>query len=458
MSRVRWYLALLGLAAAPAAFVAGACGGGSPPAECGAGMQLVDGTCVPVHTDGGSEAGQPEAGQPEGGQPDAGPDAAPDAGPDASPDAGPDASPDAGPDAAPQDPSFIFGGVTSVSPASTAAVDKTVSLFVTWEAAEDPFTLPAQMKYSVYVATTSKGEAFGAAPAAQVQGTTSTTIAGLSVGKTYYVVVRATNVGGVQDDNVHELSAVATTDTTDPVLSTAPTVVPRLACQSRVSWAPATDGATSAAGMRYNVYLADTMTDLTGAPLMTTAPGVTTVDIAMPSATTAYHSFVVVAEDAAGNLSFPSPTQAPVGSVDTNAIGFEASVQPILSGGCVPSCHTVNTTNKLTPVYDDGYAYDDILGTASAPTLAHVCVPKASPASTSCAPDTAIAGCADWLTELDGGIPVTAQLVTPNDPSCSVIYQVAAQQRMPPKSANLPPLSACDLQVLHDWIQGGAQP
>jgi hypothetical protein len=419
MSRLRWYLGVLGLAVTPAAAAVGACGGSSPP-ECAPAMALVGGTCVSVSPDAGPDGGPVEAGS------------------------------DAGPDVAAPDPDLVFGGVTSVSPASqTPTAGKTVSLFITWNAAEDPFTLPQEMGYSIYLATVSKGESYDAPASLSIQGVTSVTIPGLQEGTTYYVVVRATNKAGDQDQNTHELSAKASVDTTAPTAPGTPTVVPRLACESRLTWAAATDTGTGAAGMRYSVYLADTMpVDMSSPAAMTL--GATTVDVPAPGATSPYHHFVVVAEDAAGNTSSPSGVGAP----DTTMIGFESSVQPILTNDCAPSCHTVNTTNKLTPVYDDGYAYLDIMGAPGMPVLAHVC----KPGTAFCGPDPTIAGCLAWLEDVDAGLPISAQLIFPGQPQCSVLYQVALQQKMPPKATGLPDLASCDTTLIHDWVEDGALP
>jgi hypothetical protein len=364
--------------------------------------------------------------------PDAGHDATP--GPDAGPDTGNEAGPDAPADATQSGPAF--GGVTSVSPASAT------SLLVTWDPATDPATTPEEMTYAVYVATSSHGEVYSAAGAYQLLGQTSYTVQGLVTGTQYYVVVRARNKAGIEETNVQELSATPTADTNPPSFKGPVTAVPLPGCHAGLSWPAATDDLTATPGLRYAVYFADNVNGGdAGAPLLTTGYGVTSVTLAVPQPTTSpYHQFLVVALDAAGNVS----ANGLIGDT-SGPIQFSQSIQTLVEYSCAPSCHTLNTTNKLKPVFDDNYAYQSLTA-GGAGVGARVC----RPGSTGICPLDA-GECPAW--QLPEGGPV--ELVVPSMPECSVFFQVLNQGKMPPTGVQ--PVTACDVQMVHDWIEQGAQ-
>jgi hypothetical protein len=406
--------------------------------HCTEGLVVLDGKCVPATSDGGP-------------RPDAGSDAAMDAPLDTGNDGGQDASSDASdasaasdaPDDATSDASDAastggpaFAGVTSVSPASPT------SMFVTWDAATDPATPSDQMLYAIYVAQKSMGEVYDPQHAIQLDGQTSYTLTGLTAGATYYVVVRATNKAGLQEHNTYELSAKAQSDTHAPTFPGPVSAIPFRGCQAKLSWPAAMDDLTGANGIQYQIYLADTPVD-GGAPITTTLPGVTAITVAVPAAEandSPYHKFMIVAVDAAGNAS----QGGPIGDTSAQPISFSSSIQTLVDNSCAPSCHTLNTTNKLTPTLDDGYAYFSLTGGPDASVAAKVCKP------------TSVAFCV-----LDGGDcpdwadASTFNLVEPGNAGCSVFYQVLNQTKMPP-GVGVQPVSRCDVAMVHDWISQGA--
>lgn len=93
----------------------------------------------------------------------------------------------------------LFGGVTE------AIVDGTDGVVLRWNAAADE-TLPAALRYQVYVATATGGHHFSA-PVTSVVGATTVRIGGLTTGTTYYFVVRAQDEAGQLDCNTSEQTA-----------------------------------------------------------------------------------------------------------------------------------------------------------------------------------------------------------------------------------------------------------
>jgi hypothetical protein len=443
MSRLRWWLCLVGAASAPAV-LSQACIDTST-VDCTPGLVVVDGKCAPPKHDAGPG---PDAGSdaPSEAASDANDDAAADGG-----DASTDASNEAG-DAAEDASAAVgpaFGGVASVSPASATA------LLVTWPPATDPATSPEQMRYAIYLAQHSMGESYAAAPFAQVVGQTSTVLTGLAAGTTYYVVVRATDEAGAQDQNTHELSATAEADTEAPTFAGALTAIPYRSCQALLSWPAASDAKTAPPGMQYQIYLADGLVDAgslvdggavidaslaldAGAPLATTPYGVTSITVTVPATDTPDHVFAVVAVDAAGNRSATALVDETLGNVS-----FAQSIQPLVDNSCAPSCHTLNTTNKLTPIMNDGYAYLSLTGGPDASVAAKVCKPGPG----FCSLDAG--DCPAWL---DGG---AIDLVDPGSPLCSVFYQVLNQAKMPP-GVGVQPVTQCDVGMVYEWIAAGA--
>lgn len=93
----------------------------------------------------------------------------------------------------------LFGGVAEAIP------DGTDAIVLRWNAAADE-TLPADIRYNVYVATTAGAQDF-AAPSASVVGVTTARLAGLTTGTTYYVVVRAQDDAAQIECNANERAA-----------------------------------------------------------------------------------------------------------------------------------------------------------------------------------------------------------------------------------------------------------
>lgn len=93
----------------------------------------------------------------------------------------------------------LFGGL------GAATADGADAVLLTWSAAADE-TLPAAMRYHVYVASQAGQQDF-AAPTLTVVGVTSARVANLTTDTTYYFVVRAEDEAGQVECNTQEKSA-----------------------------------------------------------------------------------------------------------------------------------------------------------------------------------------------------------------------------------------------------------
>lgn len=93
----------------------------------------------------------------------------------------------------------LFGG------AAEASADGADAVVVSWIAAADE-TVPADLRYHVYVATTAGAQDL-TAPTTTVVGQTTARLTGLTAGTTYHVVVRAEDAAGQIDCNTTERSA-----------------------------------------------------------------------------------------------------------------------------------------------------------------------------------------------------------------------------------------------------------
>lgn len=189
-----------------------------------------------------------------------------------------------------------FDGVAAVAPASDSA------LLVAWTAATDDVSDPENIRYNIYVATTSGMQNFGVPQATAPAGATSFTLTNLP-GDEHFVVVRAVDGAGQEETNTTEQSGTPGGDTTAPTFAGATGATPEGAGEVRVSWDPATDDLTPAGAMSYMIFWAqNTGESLTGTLGTVTEPGATSGVVSGLPAADADFVFHVKAVDAAGNV------------------------------------------------------------------------------------------------------------------------------------------------------------
>ena len=118
---------------------------------------------------------------------------------------------------APDTQAPVFGGITGA-----AATGNLITL--SWTAATDNASLPANLIYKIYQATTSGGQSFAAATFTTSPGATSFAVPNLNPGASYFFVVRAQDESGNATTNTQERSAMAQTPTfaanVQPLLTT----------------------------------------------------------------------------------------------------------------------------------------------------------------------------------------------------------------------------------------------
>lgn len=190
-----------------------------------------------------------------------------------------------------------FAGVVAVAPASTS------SLLVTWEAGSDAVTPTEQLVYNVYLGTTAGGQNFGVPQLTSPPGATSVEVTGLAPDGDYFVVVRAQNLAGTEDDNTKEETAKTQEDTTAPTFAGAKSATAAGGGAVELSWDPATDDLTPAGAMLYEAFVGFTSGAVSFVtPAAISKPGASSMVVEnLPSPETDYF-FVVRARDASGNL------------------------------------------------------------------------------------------------------------------------------------------------------------
>jgi hypothetical protein len=200
---------------------------------------------------------------------------------------------DAGPPSA-----VLFAGATALAPASTKA------LLVTWVGANEAAADSGVFTYRIYVSTTPGGENFAVPTAESAPGATSFVIdTGLAANTKYYVVVRAVDASGHQDDNTAEQSATTQVDTMAPSFEGVTSVTPAPEASLAIAWQPATDDLTPQAGIVYDVFLSSTSGgENLNLPDAVSAPGATSLTVHGLALAGATYYVVVRAVDAAGNV------------------------------------------------------------------------------------------------------------------------------------------------------------
>jgi hypothetical protein len=188
----------------------------------------------------------------------------------------------------------VFGGVKRVTAVSDSELN------VTWDAATDDTTLPSSIAYRVFVAELGAVTDFSVPYTTTPAGATATTVVGLRAGVEYEVIVRAVDLAGNEDDNTVSLSA-RTPDYELPVFGGVATAESTTPDSVTLTWAPASDNATSAGDIVYEVFMSGTQGgEDFSSPLLVTEPGATEITITDLDDATPYF-FVVRAVDAGNN-------------------------------------------------------------------------------------------------------------------------------------------------------------
>jgi hypothetical protein len=171
---------------------------------------------------------------------------------------------------------------------------------VSWDAASDNVTPATRISYRVYLAQTAGGEDYGKPFTTLPAGSTSAVLSGLAAGTSYFVVVRALDEAGNEEQNTVEKSA-ATSDAKAPRFAGITQAQAMTSRSVLVGWKPAHDNGTPASAIRYRVYAGQSPKgeDFT-APVAESMPGDASILVTQLQPSTSYF-FMVHAVDATGN-------------------------------------------------------------------------------------------------------------------------------------------------------------
>lgn len=223
-----------------------------------------------------------------------------------------------------------FAGCDIAIERNASAID------VFWRAAIDDTTTPEKITYNVYASTTPDGHNFSQ-PTQSGEGGESLQVTGLKRDQKYYLICRAEDASGNEEENTRTQSARTKKDGEPPefggIIATA-----NLGANSvDLQWNEAIDVQTVAEDMVYDVFVADAEDgfDFESAPLISSEPGATAVTVSELNSNTAYF-FQVLARDLAGNQSEPAAAQTV-----TTLVSLLTDVQlPIFSSKCaISGCH-----------------------------------------------------------------------------------------------------------------------
>lgn len=225
-----------------------------------------------------------------------------------------------------------FAGLASALPASTTAID------LSWATAQDDRSAPAQIRYEIYVASSSLRQNFSTPSYMANTGATTYQVTGLNVATKYFFIVRARDEAGNSDSNLTERSATTlqVPDTTAPTFAGAMTATAN-GNTVTLNWTQATDDLAAQSQIRYAAFVRK----MTGSfdfnnPTAFSPQGASGMTITGLDAQTAY-AFVVRAQDPANNREMNTTEK----TATTGVISFAGQVQPIFEGSCGGgNCHS----------------------------------------------------------------------------------------------------------------------
>lgn len=186
---------------------------------------------------------------------------------------------------------------------ATMAIGAGNAIQVQWNPATDNVSESNQIRYRVYLADMTGEQNLMVPAATTAPGATSQTLTGLSLSTEYFIVVRALDQAGNEDENTVEVSTFtgATMDETPPVFNGVLFAEAQTATTIRVAWDLATDDQTPPGNIVYDVYMSTTLGVYDfQAPIKTSNPGDAFTFVTGLEPETDYF-FTVRARDVSGN-------------------------------------------------------------------------------------------------------------------------------------------------------------
>ncbi len=250
-----------------------------------------------------------------------------------------------------------FAGCTAAQASSATAID------VFWDPATDDTVKADQITYNIYASKTPDGHNFSEI-GATVTGTNKGTITGLSPDTLYYLVCRAADPSGNEDENASTRSATTKDDDQPPVFAGITGLTATTNAKGfDVTWAAASDNQTPEADIIYDVFVADASAGqvFDEEPTTSSLPGATGVTLDTLKSNTQY--FVVVrARDLANNKS--ENTEELSG---TTFVSLVKDIElPIFSSKCATSgCHTGTVGPTGGMQLDPGWSWINTVNVAA---------------------------------------------------------------------------------------------
>ncbi|MDH5719198.1 MAG: fibronectin type III domain-containing protein [Spirochaetia bacterium] len=194
-------------------------------------------------------------------------------------------------------PNPVFYGLKT---ANSIDSDK---IFITWDLAADDTTAPQDIKYQIYISTTSGGYDL-AFPDFEVYNANSYMMTGLNSNTQYFIYIRAVDLDENVDFNDIELTVTTTStaDTTAPLFQGLTNVLYYDANNIHLNWQAAVDDVTPQEFITYKIYLSDSsgVFDFNNAYAISSM-GETSLILTLPLSDNPYY-LIVRAEDLAGNI------------------------------------------------------------------------------------------------------------------------------------------------------------
>jgi hypothetical protein len=313
-------------------------------------------------------------------------------------------------------------GTDTIAPTFAGCTSATVvdasSVTVSWNAATDDTTAPADILYDVFASKTPGGQDF-TTPTQTFTGGTLGVVDGLSQATQYYFVCRARDASGNSDPNQSERTATTLSDATPPTFAGLTSVTNVTATTVDLHWAAGADDRTQVADLVYDVYQATSSNaEAFTVASATSAAGATSITLTALDPATQYY-WVVRARDKAGNHDANGIEMDAVTSVS-----FSQNVMPVFLQHCaVSGCHVPGNPPLGLVLAPASVAYGNIYNVAS------------------------------------GESPATKR-VAPLLPASSYLYKkitgtASVGETMPPAIQN-DPLTAAEKTIVENWILQGA--
>jgi hypothetical protein len=247
----------------------------------------------------------------------------------------------------------VFSGCDNVIVRNASSFD------VFWTPAVDDIAPAEQISYNLYSSTEPDGHNY-AQPNDTIVGGNRGVVTGLEADTRYYIVCRAMDPSGNEEENTRTQFDKTKDDDVPPVFGGIVSVENLSSTSLDLTWNEATDNQTPGEDIFYRVYLSDSVDGHnfeTDEPVLETAPGAVSTTIQDLTSRTNYFA-IVVAVDNANNFSEPEPSTSV-----TTLVSLIADIEfPIFAAKCATTgCHSGDTPSS-DMILSPGFAFTNLVG------------------------------------------------------------------------------------------------